>query len=177
MLVPGGEIYVIDTSSVINVKELIEPNSRNLVLKELSKQCQQETLVYPPEVLKELRSGVKHGKSDPPFTWAKENETVGCRFGSCHAELKIVMNHPVAKLTPDPDQTDGDEDADPFVLATALHLDSIGLKPLIVTQESKKTPPQVPLNIAAGALGLPSIHLYALLLRIGIWTDDLRNSN
>ena len=85
------------------------------------------------------------------------------------------MNHPVARLTPDPDQTAGEDDADPHVLATALRVSSIGSRPVVVTQESRKPPPQVPLNVAAGSLGLPSINLYALLIAIGAWTDDLRN--
>lgn len=62
------------------------------------------------------------------------------------------MKNSVAKLTPDPDQTDGDEDADPFMPATARRLDSIGLNPLVASLESKKTLPQVPFNIAAGAV-------------------------
>ena len=83
------------------------------------------------------------------------------------------MSHPVAKLTSDPDQTFDPDDADPHVLATALHLDVSLFDVIIVTQESKKKPPLVPLNVAAGSLGLPAIHLYAFLLRIDVWTDDI----
>ncbi len=83
------------------------------------------------------------------------------------------MNHPVAKLTSDPDQTSDREDADPFVLATALKLESTLWTPVVVTEESRKAPPLVPLNTAAGSLRLPAINLYVLLVRLGIWSDDL----
>lgn len=86
------------------------------------------------------------------------------------------MNDPVALLTPDPDQTSGEDDADPHVLATAPKVFSLGGRPVVVTQESRKALPQVPLNVAAGSLGLPSINLYALLIAIGVWTEDIRNT-
>lgn len=135
---------------------------------------QQDALVYPPEVFKELEDGVKSGRLDLPFRWAKENKERGCRLGSCHEALRTVMNHPVAKLTSDPDQTSDREDADPFVLATDLKLESTLWTPVVVTEESRKVPPLVTLNVAAGSLVLPAINLYALLVELGIWSDDLR---
>lgn len=175
MDVPDGEIWVIDTSSLINVKELIRPGRRQEVLTKFSHLCDQGRLVFPQEVVDELKNGAKTGRPDPPLTWAKENKRLGCRFGRCYAELSIVMNDPIAQLTPDPDQTAGEDDADPHVLATALKVASLGGHPIVVTQESRKVPPQVPLNVAAGSLGLPSINLYALLIAISIWTGDLRS--
>jgi len=169
----SGDIFVIDTSSLISVKEVIKLEKREAVFNVLTNICQQDALVYPPEVFKELEVGVKSGRPDLPFQWAKENKERGCRFGSCHEELRTVMNHPIARLTSDPDQTSDREDADPFVLATALKLESTLLTPVVVTEESRKAPPLVPLTVAAGSLGLPAINLYALLVRLGIWSDDL----
>lgn len=174
---PSDEIFVIDTSSLINVKEVIKPAKREQVFDELSKLCQQQKLVYPIEVLEELQNGVKPGRPDLPFYWARDNRSMGCRLGACHDELNTVMSNPVAKLTSDPDQTSGSDDADPHVLATALNLALNWYSPIVVTQESKKKPPLVPLNVAAGALNLPAINLYAFLLRIGVWTDDLTVSS
>ena len=174
MELQSGEIYVIDTSSLISVKEVIKPEKRQQVFMVLTSICQQDALVFPPEVFKELEVGAKSGKPDLPYQWAKENKDRGCRLGSCHEELRTVMNHPVAKLTSDPDQTSDREDADPFVLATALKLESTLWTPVVVTEESRKVPPLVTLNVAAGSLGLPAINLFALLVRLGIWTDDLR---
>lgn len=85
------------------------------------------------------------------------------------------MHDPVAKLTPDPNQTKGNDDADPHVLATALKVSSLGGNPIVVTQESRKAFPQIPLNVAAGSLGIPSVNLYAFLIASGIWSEDLRN--
>ena len=175
MELPEGEVWVIDTSSLIHVKELIHPNHRQAVLASLTQLCDENRLLYPQEVLDELKNGAKRGRPDPPLTWAKLNKRKGCRLGRCYKQLAVVMNDQVASLTADPDQTSGEDDADPHVLATALKVLELGSSPVVVTQESRKAPPQVPLNVAAGSLGLPSINLYALLLAIDVWTDDLRN--
>ena len=86
------------------------------------------------------------------------------------------MKDPVARLTPDPDQTSGKDDADPHVLATAVKAASLDGNPIVVTEESRKVPPQVPVNVAAGSLGLPSVNLYAVLIATDIWTEDMRNT-
>ena len=175
MDVPAGGIWVFDTSSLINVKELIEPSRRQDVLNALAGLCDQGRVVFPKEVVDELDNGAKHGKPDLPLSWAKENRGLACRLGPCYQELATVMNDPVARLTPDPDQTKGADDADPHVLATALKVASLESSPVVVTQESRKALPQVPLNVAAGSLGLPSVNLYAVLVRTGIWTEDMKN--
>ena len=173
MNISDDTIWVFDTSSLINVKELIKPQRREYVFDRLTTICEQNRLVYPHEVVKELSNGTKDGKPDLPLSWAKLNKLKGCRFGACYTELTIVMNHPVAQLTPDPQQIAGEDDADPHVLATALSCNSSGYRPTVVTQESRKVPPQVPLNVAAGALGLPCVHLYAMLIKANIWSTDL----
>lgn len=76
---PSDEIFVIDTSSLINVKEVINPAKREQVFDEMTRLCQQQKLVYPIEVLEELQNGVKSGKPDLPFLWARDNRSMGCR--------------------------------------------------------------------------------------------------
>ena len=168
-------IWVIDTSSVINVKELVKKTGRKKVFDALAELCVQGRLVFPQEVLDELENGARRGMEDLPLKWARENKQFGYTLGPCSEQLHKVMNDPVAKLTPDPRQDKGADDADPHVLATALEVVSKGSQAVVVTQESKKSPPQVPLNVAAGSLNLPSINLYALLTKIGIWEDELLN--
>ena len=154
---------------------MIKPEQRQYVLDELTGLCEEGRVLFPKEVLDELNNGTKPGRLDLPLAWAKKNKSLGCRLGPCYEELTVVMNNPVAQLTPDPDQTEGKDDADPHVLATALRVVALFSQPAVVTEESRKAPPQVPLNVAAGSLGLPSVSLYALLIVTGIWTDDLRN--
>ena len=131
--------------------------------------------MFPKEVVNELENGTKKGQPDLPLLWARKNRDRGCRLGACYAELTLVMHDPVAKLTPDPNQTKGNDDADPHVLATALKVSSLGGSPIVVTQETRKAFPQIPLNVAAGSLGIPSVNLYAYLIALGIWSEDLRN--
>ena len=175
MHVPTGDIWVFDTSSLINVKELINPNKRQDVLDALAGLCEEGRVLFPKEVVDELENGAKPGRPDLPLSWAKANRRLACRLGPCYQQLAIVMNDPVAQLTPDPDQTKGADDADPHVLATALMVASLDGNPVVVTQESRKALPQVPLNVAAGSLGLPSVNLYAVLIATDVWTEDMRN--
>lgn len=137
--------------------------------------CEKGSVAFPKEVVKELENGTKKGQPDLPLLWARQNRDRGCRFGACYAELTSVMRDPVAKLTPDPNQTKANDDADPHVLATALKVSSLGGNPIVVTQESRKALPQISLNVAAGSLGIPSVNLYAFLITLGIWSEDLRN--
>lgn len=171
MEIPEGDVWVFDTSSIINVKELIHLNHRKTVLHALSNELDNGWLVFPREVVHELSNGVKDGKPDLPLEWAKQSSNLGCRLGSCFDKLTSVMNSPTARLTSDPNQTAGADDADPHVLATV----KFGGNAIVVTQESRKHSPLVPLNLAAGSLGLPSINLYAFLIGIGVWKDEFRN--
>jgi hypothetical protein len=167
-------IFVVDTSSLIWVKERIAVAHRAYVFSELSIQCDNDLLVFPPEVFKELENGTKNGKVDLPFMWAKTNKKNGTRFGRCYGHLETVMAHPIACKTPDPNQTAGPDDADPHVLATALHVrDALGVPATVVTNEANKKPPQIPLHVAAGALQLPTLNMHALLIHCGVWDDTL----
>ena len=172
MTLPEGDIWVFDTSSLIEVKDLVHKDYRNVVFNELGELCTQGRLLFPLEVEKQL---AKFKKPDPPLIWSQENKKSGCRLGSSDDEFKIVTNHPAAKFTPDLDQAFEEDDADPHVLATALKVGSLGRQATVVTEESNKKPPQLPLNVATGSLGLPSINLYALLLLIGAWRNHYLN--
>ena len=92
-----GETWVIDTSSLIHVKELVNPVHRQDVLDAFTILCEKGSIVFPKEVLDELVNGTKEGKPDLPLLWAKKNRNRGCRFGPCYAELALVMNDPVAR--------------------------------------------------------------------------------
>ncbi|MCY4656359.1 MAG: DUF4411 family protein [Gammaproteobacteria bacterium] len=165
-------IWVLDTSALIEIKQLLNPEYRRQVFEELTKVCNDRRILYPIKVLKELQEVTKTGVVDLPLAWAKKNQDLGCRLGTCDEELETVRNHPIARFTPEMTKLKNERDADPYILATALKLKSLGEHPVVVTQESRKQIPQVPLNIAAGSLGFPSIHLYALLLELGVWQDQ-----
>ena len=71
----SGEIYVIDTSSLISVKEVIKPSKRVHVFDELTELCQQGRLVYPNEVFKELRR-LGLNREDQIYLW-RGHATIG----------------------------------------------------------------------------------------------------
>ena len=84
---------------------------------ELTSLCNEDCLIFPREVCDELN---RHAKDDHLSEWARENKKKACRFGRCNDELNKVMNHSVAQLIVDPDESLGPERADPHILATAL---------------------------------------------------------
>ena len=113
MEIPDGDVWVLDTSSIINVKELIVSRHRPTILDALTNQLEKGRLVFPREVVHELSNGVKDGKSDLPLAWAKQSSKLRCRLGPCFDKLITVMNNPSARLKTDPNQTAGEDDADP----------------------------------------------------------------
>ncbi|MDE0093246.1 MAG: DUF4411 family protein [Gammaproteobacteria bacterium] len=173
MDIPSGKIFVFDTSSIIKVKHLVRGQSnQQTVFDELTQLCEHEGLTYPPKVLVELEQYPEQN-ADLPLIWARKNKEKGCKFGNCFEEVKKVMNDSVAQLIIDTSKPFNRQEADPYVLATALIVEAELLgDPVVVTEEAKKSPPEVPLNVAAGALNLPSINLYALLVKTNIWSSD-----
>ncbi|MCY3986747.1 MAG: hypothetical protein OXF23_06905, partial [Candidatus Dadabacteria bacterium] len=62
---------------------MIKVDHRPLVFLELTKLCDLGRLVFPQEVVDELKNGIKSGKPDAPLIWAKQNKKSGCRLGAC----------------------------------------------------------------------------------------------
>ena len=169
----SDKILIVDTSSIIQVKDAVKGgHNQDKVLSKFTEWCNGNRLIFPREVCSELDS---YEAPDRLNAWSSKNKAKACRFGHCHEQLSEVMNHPIAQLTVDPSKSLGKEDADPHVLATAITVSSMEESiPVIVTEESNKKIPFVPLNVAAGALGFTSINLYALLLITKVWMDDFR---
>ena len=118
-------------------------------------------LCYPKEVVGELERAADPKAPDAQYLWAKQHET---RASEPKPALEIVKRILAAVPTVlDPDKDMGAEEADPYVLAMAVHLRSENQDARIITEEKNDTPSKLSLRTAAGLLGIPSVPLKAFL--------------
>jgi hypothetical protein len=155
-------VCVTDTSSLCEVRR--QPNSdKPAIFARLTKRVESGRLVYPPQVVSEMRRAVDDkGESDKQYEWAKANEVLATPPATCTLqEVKQVLD--VVPEVLDPLKDSGVEEADAYVLAAALKLRNSGIDARIVTQEKNDTPTKMSLSTAAGILGIPAMPLRGLL--------------
>jgi hypothetical protein len=161
-MAPSSVVWVIDTSSICEVRRL--PNiDKPKTFTALTKLVKATRLVYPPEVVDELKRSADPDAPDAQFQWAESNAAHATPQATCTPEETKTVLAIVPEVL-DPMKDAGAEEADPYVLAAALKLREQGTDARVVTQETKDTPTKMSLNTAAGILGIPSVPLRGLLL-------------
>jgi hypothetical protein len=163
-----GEIWVIDTSAVIEVRRGLVPRpNMQQVYDDLSAMVGDGALVFPPEVLMELEAWSNPSSApDLPLQWARKNEAQATRFKHPIGYWKMVMTE--AGDVIDPDKTGADE-ADPHILALSVYLTDEGFTVTVVTEDRKDRPDKISLNTACGILRVPCLPVKIFLRRLGIW--------
>jgi len=156
-----SEIWVIDTSSIIEIKQVAPKPDWKAIFQDLTKLVTQDALVYPKQVVDELKAGKLTRGYDRPYEWAKSNAQHAARHGPLFDELRAIMNHQTASRVVDPNKAFGVDEADPYVLALALHLKKDGHSVTVVTEESRSTPQKLSISQACGAL-----RLYAMKVEV-----------
>ena len=166
MSLSGVEIWVFDTSSVIEVRRLVPAKERNQVFGKLNSHVDSNSLAYPKEVVTELERWSDPSNPDPQYTWAKDNKAKATR----HRFTLELVKEVLAKVPGvcDPEKTGGEE-ADAYVLALATHLIAQGAHVTIVTDDRRDKPNKLSLATAAGLLRIPSVPLKAYLDSKNIW--------
>jgi hypothetical protein len=162
-------IWVIDTSSIINMKENgFSIQERKRIFTALSDLVKRGELIYPPQVITELGryADGETAKQDEAYAWAAENRKLGSVIPP-EEITREVMGHPIAKNVIDPDKS-GVEEADPYVLALAKHTNKKSTDVVIVAQETRDKPPKVSIATACGALRLFRIPLLQFLQQVEI---------
>lgn len=154
-------IWVIDTSSVVEVRRSIENLKKGNVFARMGTLVQEGRLVFPKQVVGELERLADPESPDPQYQWAKQHEHKATERAPSPDEIKEILRHVPTVL--DPDKDTGVEEADPYVLAVAVRLRTEGKDARIVTQETKDLPRKMSLSTAAGLLGVPSVPLKAFL--------------
>jgi hypothetical protein len=154
-------IWVLDTSSVIEIRRSIENTKKQAVLNSMSSLVTAGRLVFPIEVVKELERFADPNSPDAQYLWTKGHEEMAKAQSPSFEEVKSVLS--IVPDVLDPDKDSGEEEADPYVLAVANRLRSEGRDGRVVTQETKDTPRKISMNSACGVLGLPSVPLSIFL--------------
>jgi hypothetical protein len=154
-------IWVIDTSSVIEIRRSIENSKKAGVFSRLGQLVQEERLVYPKHVVDELERFADPRSPDPPYIWAKQCQAKACEDEPSLEDVKNVLGRVPTVL--DTEKDTGVEEADPYVLAQAVRLRAAGKEARIVTEEKNDTPGKMSLRTAAGLEGVPSVPLKAFL--------------
>ena len=152
------QLLVLDTSSLLRVRELFGKSHERTVLSGLSRLVAAHELIFPPEVLVELERG-GGASPDTALLWARRIQN----DAQARADLGTVK----AVLAKVPDLIDADsphEQADPYVLALAIDQKGLRLVPVtIVTEDRKDKPTKTSLATAAGLHHLSTIPIHALV--------------
>ena len=119
------------------------------------------TVVFPKQLVAELERMADPKSPDAQYQWAKENEPKATECSPTLEEVQQVLA--VVPTVLDPEKDTGAEEADPYVLALAVHLQKEKKDVRIVTEETKDTPRKMSLRTAAGLLGIASVPLKAFL--------------
>jgi Domain of unknown function (DUF4411) len=159
-------IWVIDTSSIAQVRRSIENAKKPGVFAKMGALVQCGRLLYTKQVVAELERVADPASPDPQYLWAKLHEAAACQPVPSLAEIKAVLAAVPSVL--DPDKDSGAEEADPYLLAVAVQLRVQAKDSRIVSEEIRETPRKTSLRTAAGLLGVPSVSLKAFLEFEGI---------
>jgi hypothetical protein len=132
-------VWVIDTSSIIEVRRSVPMAVRRATFAALTQLVNESRLVYPPEVLAELERNIDPKSPDEQYLWAKANAH------AAHVRARCSLDDVRSVLFQVPDVIDhekdsGVEEADGYVLAVAMKLCSDGVDARVVTKEKVDTP-------------------------------------
>ena len=158
--------WVIDTSSLVEIKSSVPHAERERVFDALTALVSAGRLLFPREVLNELKRGVGEGPPDRPCGWAQDVEALACNTAPTSDQVRFVLD--VVPDVLDPAKESGEDEADPYILALATKLRGEGVDARVVTEETRNYPDKLSLNTACGMLGVPSVPLRGLLRAEGI---------
>ncbi len=162
------DAFTIDTSSVIQVRRIVVRDHQSTVFSKLTELVVAGKLFYPKEVPPELdrHSNQDSSVQDLPRDWAKLNSSIATHHAVPFETVKAVLAQVPEILDP---EKSGVEEADPYVLALAIHLQEQGKQVTVLTEERKDRPDKMSLTTACGVLRLPCLPMMTFLKRNGIW--------
>ena len=154
----GREIWIIDSSSIIGVREQVSRAHERKVFSALTSLTAGSQLLWPPEVTQEVEAALI---ADSAVVWIKSRRASGERSPKLETVKSVLSKAPTLV---DPDSTR--EQADPYVVALALEITSGDLfapNVTIITEDRRDKPTKLSLATAAGLLRIPTIPLRAFL--------------
>ncbi len=162
-----GEVWVIDTSSITEVRRSFPKPEQRLVYARLKGLVTGGHLVFPVEVLKELeRAGNPKALADDlPLGWCKDVAPTAVSNPSLDTVKGVLAR---VREVLDPDKPRGAEEADPYILARAVELQGDGRPVTIITEDKTNKPRKLSLSTAAGLLLIPAVTMLPFLKSQGL---------
>jgi hypothetical protein len=137
------------------------------VFKELTKQVVAGRIIYPVEVITELKQ-TQGSKPFYPYQWADGHRALATPKKPLFDAVKQLLRDPQIMLVLDPAKTGPPEEADPYVLALALQHKQKGDEVVVLSQERRDRPRKLSVNTACGLLRLYCLPMEAFLVQEGI---------
>lgn len=155
-------VAILDTSSIIAIKELIPVASQPSVFSDLTALVQSDLICFPRNVVDEL---ARWSEEDLPLAWARQNINDVFHQSPSYETVIEVMGKVGQVVDPEKE----DEDADPYVLAEALEIQRQGLFVVVVTEDVRDKLRKISLATACQMLNLPTRRITEFLLQSNIW--------
>jgi hypothetical protein len=163
------QLWVADTCALSEVRRIprVGKAGEFAVFKELTKRVVTGQIIYPVEVITELKQ-TQGSTPFYPYEWADGHRTVATPKTSLFDDVKQLLKDPQIKLVLDPSKTGPPEEADPYVLALALRRKQKGEEVVVLSQERRDRPRKLSVNTACGLLRLYCLPMEAFLVQEGI---------
>lgn len=169
---PRVRTWVLDTCALSQIHRLEETTVQvqKRIFDHLDGLVTERNIFYPEQVVDELAQAASNasGRPFPPYHWAKRNKPLACACGPLFEVLRRVLAHPQATRVLDPHKVSGADEADPHVLALAIHLQDEGHHVTVVTEDRRDKPFKLSLHSACGVLGVLSIPVRPFLVELGL---------
>ncbi len=157
------DIWVIDSSSIIAVREQVGRAHEGKVFRALTSLTTKSQLYWPPEVTQEVEAALI---ADSAVVWIKARRESGERSPDFETVKGVLLKAPTVV---DPDSMR--EQADPYVVALAVKMGSGDLfapNVTIITEDRRDKPAKLSLATAAGLHRIPTVPLRPFLASLGI---------
>lgn len=154
------DIWVLDASSIIQVKIDVPKKDQWEVLKGLERMVEEGQVAFPREVAREVKA---YAHPDAPGVWVHGVEDK-IRV-SVDPEIDVLRD--VLSVASDVVDPDKQFDGDPYVLAMAKELMDAGRQVAIVTEDVNDRPSRIAMTTACARIGIPFERLLPFLSLVG----------
>ena len=169
MTPPGSAtetIYVVDTSSVLEIRRLFSQLSRfelKSVYDKLNPLVNNGTLLFPIQVCQELAFGSVNvkGPDDVPLEWITQHRQRAISDTKLFDHVRRVLE--IAPNLVDSDKAQGADEADPWVVGLALSIIESGSRATVITEDRRDRLNKTSIQSACGLLNIPAISIVAFL--------------
>ncbi len=166
-------VWILDTSSIIQLRSIVGGSLIPSVLKALDKQIEKNCLRFPESVIDELQNF--EDKSDVFRNWSTKHKDSAHPDGELYEVVKQIAKNPLVVKVNDPNKTSNTQEADLFVLALGALLQAQAEKEVTIVTEDrkdrhaddrKKLPTKASISSAAGLLCVPDVTMHTYLVGI-----------